>query len=84
MSNLFERVRLILNQKYSFHYDQIQPEVKFEKELGTDSREMLELINDFEREFEIEIGFEAVEELETLQDVVDYIEKTINSQKNFS
>jgi len=83
MINVFEKVRLILNQKYSFHYDQIQPEVKFEKELGTDSREMLELINDFEKEFNIEIAFDAVEEIETLQDAVDYIEKQINSKKKF-
>jgi acyl carrier protein len=87
MRNVFERVRLILHQKYSFHSDQIQPEVKFEKELGTDSREMLELMNDFEKEFEIEIALEAVEEIEILQDVVDYvdyIEKEINSKKKFS
>jgi len=78
MSDVFTKVCLILNQKYSFQFDQIQPQVRFEMELGTDSLEMLELINDFEKEFDIEIEFEAVEKIETLQDAVEYIEKQRN------
>lgn len=77
MINVFERIRLILHRKYSFHYNQIEPEVKFQEELGTDSREMLELINEFEIEFDIKIELEEVEHMKNLQDVVNYIEKKI-------
>ena len=88
MNIIFERIRTLLHEKYSFHYDQIQLETDFKKELGTDSREMLELINDFERIFNIEISFDDIDDFIysgktiKIQDVVDYIEKKRNTQKN--
>ena len=86
MNIIFERIRTLLHEKYSFHYDQIQLETDFEKELGTDSREMLELINDFERLFDIEISFDDIDDFIysgktiKIQDAVNYIEKKITDQ----
>lgn len=77
MELLFQRVREILHRQFSFHYDQIQPETKFELELGTDSREMLELIYVFESEFNISIDLDDVVDIITVQDSVDYIKKKI-------
>jgi acyl carrier protein len=82
MLDIFEKVKFILNQYYSFHSDQIELQTKFYEELGTDSREMLELINDLEDEFNIQIEFEAVEEMVTIEDAVRYIEKRINLNFN--
>jgi acyl carrier protein len=62
-------------------YHQIQLETDFEKELGTDSREMLELINDLETLFNIEISLDEIDDFlfsgktRKVQDVVDSIEK---------
>lgn len=87
MNIIFERIRTLLHEEYSFHYDQIQLETDFEKELGTDSREMLELISDFERIFDIEINFDDIDEFIysghtiKIKDAVDYIERKINDQK---
>ena len=87
MNSIFERIRTLLHEEYSFHYDQIQLEADFEKELGTDSREMLELISDFERIFNIEISFDDIDDFIysgrtiKIQDAVDYIQKKINAQK---
>ena len=87
MSVVFEKIRTLLHEEYSFHYDQIQLETDFEKELGTDSREMLELINDFEKIFNIEINFDDIDDFlysgQTIkiQDAVKYIEKKISDQK---
>ena len=87
MPIIFEKIRTILCKQFSFQYDQIQPEARFEIELGTDSREMLELLNEFERTFNIEINLDDIDKLVeegkfiTIQDVVDYIEKKINIQK---
>jgi acyl carrier protein len=81
MTLIFEKIRKLLHKKYSFQYDQIQLDTDFEKELGTDSREMLELINDLENLFTIEINLDEVDEFifsgKTIkvQDVVNYIEK---------
>jgi acyl carrier protein len=87
MSVVFEKIRTLLHEEYSFHYDQIQLETEFEKQLGTDSREMLELINDFEKIFDIEINFDDIDDFIysgrtiKIQDAVNYIEKKINDQK---
>jgi acyl carrier protein len=83
MTLLFDRIRKLLHEEYSFQYDQIQLDTDFEKELGSDSREMLELINDFETIFDIEISFDDIDDFIfsgktiKIQDVIDYIEKKI-------
>jgi acyl carrier protein len=77
MELLFQRVREILHRQFSFHYDQIQPETQFQLELGTDSREMLELIYVFESEFEINIDLDDVVDIITVQDSVDYIRRKL-------
>jgi acyl carrier protein len=83
MSLIFDKIRKLLHAEYSFHYNQIQLDTDFEKELGTDSREMLELINDFETLFNIEISFDDIDDFifsgKTIrvQDVVDYIGKKL-------
>jgi acyl carrier protein len=83
MTLIFDKIRTLLHEEYSFQYDQIQLDTDFEKELGSDSREMLELINDFETIFDIEISFDDIDDFIfsgktiKIQDVIDYIEKKI-------
>ena len=83
MTLIFKKIRKLLHENYSFQYNQIQLDTDFEKELGTDSREMLELINDLEIIFNIEISFDDIDDFifsgKTIKvkDVVDYIEKRI-------
>ncbi len=83
MSIIFDKIRTILCKQFSFQYDQIQPEARFEIELGTDSREMLELLIEFERTFNIEINLDDIDKMVeegkfiTIQDVVDYIEEKL-------
>ncbi len=87
MPIIFDKIRTILCKKFSFQYDQIQPEARFEIELGTDSREMLELLSEFERTFNIEINLDDIDKMVeegkfiTIQDVIDYIEEKINIQE---
>jgi len=83
MTLIFNKIRKLLLEEYSFPYDQIQLETDFEKELGTDSREMIELINDFETLFDIEISLDDIDGFIfsgkpiRVQDVVDYIGKKL-------
>ena len=83
MTLIFDRIRKLLHEEYSFQYDQIQLDTDFEKELVSDSREMLELITDFETIFDIEISFDDIDDFIfsgktiKIQDVIDYIEKKI-------
>jgi acyl carrier protein len=81
MDKIFNEIRTILHEKFSFHYDQIQPETRFELELGSDSREMLELLSEFEEAFGIEISQDDIDKIIkegkglTIQDVLDYIKE---------
>jgi acyl carrier protein len=81
MNSIFNEIRTILHEKFSFHYDQIKPETEFELELGTDSREMLELLSEFEMAFGIQISQDDIDKIIkegkvlTIQDVVDYIKE---------
>jgi acyl carrier protein len=80
MNYIFDKLRAILTEQFSFHYDQLQLETKFELELGMDSRELLELFTSMEVLFEIEVNFDHVDSLieegkfTTIQDIVTYIE----------
>jgi acyl carrier protein len=77
----FEKIRRILYDKFSFHYDQIQLKTELELELGMDSREMVEFLSELEKTFKINISFDDVDrlieenEVLTIRDIVDYIEK---------
>lgn len=87
MSKVFYTVKKILNEQYSIQLNQIQPEAKFELELGVDSREFFELITDFEKAFNIEIIIEDIMDIVTIQEAVNYIEKRLllqNSSNNSS
>jgi acyl carrier protein len=84
MNRIFNEIRTILHEKFTFHYDQIKPETRFELELGTDSREMLELLSEFEEAFGIQINQDDIDKIIkkgivlTIQDVVDYIKEKKN------
>jgi acyl carrier protein len=80
MNYIFEKLRVVLTEQFSFHYDQLQFETKFELELGMDSRELLELFTQMEVLFEIKVNLDTVDSLmeegkfTTIQDIVTYIE----------
>ena len=79
MSNIFNKVRKLLNEEFSFHYDQIQLETKLELELGMDSRELFELIEKLELLFKIKIDLDDIDQMMeehivlTIQDLVTYV-----------
>lgn len=80
MNYIFDKLCIILTDHFSFHYNQLQLETKFELELGMDSRELLELLTYLEVSFEIKVNFDKIDSLieegkfTTLQDLVNYIE----------
>lgn len=55
--------------------DDIQLESRFEEDLEADSLDVVEMIMLLEEEYEFEIPEDVAENLKTVKDVVDYIEK---------
>jgi acyl carrier protein len=56
---------------------QVTPEASFTNDLGADSLDTVELIMEFEKEFNISIPDEQAETIGTVGQAIDYLEKTI-------
>lgn len=78
MCFILSKVQKILSNQFCIQETEIQPETQLELELGADSRDLLELMAIFEITFDIEIAYEDVADIITVQNIIDYIE---NKQK---
>jgi len=72
-----DRVKEIIVDQLGVNADQVTAEAKFVEDLGADSLDTVELVMAFEEEFEIEVPDEEAEKLQSVGDVISYI----NSQK---
>ncbi len=74
MSEIENRVVAIIAEKLNLSEEQVTLEASFTGDLGADSLDTVELIMEFEKEFDIEIPDEQAKEIKTVKDAVDYIE----------
>lgn len=72
-----ERVKEIIVEQLGVNADQVTPEAKFIEDLGADSLDTVELVMAFEEEFGAEIPDEDAEKLQTVGDVIKYIEERV-------
>ena len=70
-----QRVKEIIVEQLGVNMDQVTPEAKFIEDLGADSLDTVELVMALEEEFGSEIPDEEAEKLQTVGDVVKYIEE---------
>jgi acyl carrier protein len=82
MINVQEKVKAMLVSKLSIEASQITPSANFIKDLGIDSLDYIELIMEFEREFDIRIPDTEGEQLKTVGQAVEYIEKKLTEPKS--
>ena len=71
-----DRIKKIIVEQLGVNADQIKPEAKFIEDLGADSLDTVELVMALEEEFGTEIPDEEAEKLQSVGDVVKYIEDT--------
>ena len=76
MDNTLDKVVEIVVDKLGVEVSKVTPEAKFIDDLGADSLDTVELIMQFEEEFEIEIPDEDAEKIMSVAQAVDYINKT--------
>ena len=72
-----ERVKGIIVEQLGVGEDQVTPEAKFIEDLGADSLDTVELVMALEEEFGHEIPDEEAEKLQSVGDVVKYIEEVV-------
>ena len=73
MSSIAEKVNNIIIDKLGIEESEITPEASFTGDLGADSLDTVELIMEFEREFDIAIPDEDAEKIQTVGDVIEYL-----------
>jgi len=72
---LFDEVKEVIVEQLNVAPEEVKPEAKFVEDLGADSLDVVEMIMALEEKFEIEIPDSEAEKIQTVQDVINYIEK---------
>lgn len=74
MSEIAEKVKKIIIDKLGVDETEVVPEASFTNDLGADSLDTVELIMEFEKEFDISIPDEEAEKIQTVGQAVSYVE----------
>ncbi|MCU0649839.1 MAG: acyl carrier protein [Gemmatimonadaceae bacterium] len=77
MANHADRIKDIIEKELGVERDKMTPEASFIEDLGADSLDIVELVMEFEKEFNIDIPDEDAEKLRTVGDAVAYLEAKV-------
>lgn len=78
MSNIADKVKQIIVDKLGVDESEITNEASFTNDLGADSLDTVELIMEFEKEFDLAIPDEEAEKIQTVGMAVSYLESAKN------
>ena len=76
MSDIASRVKAIIVDKLGVSESEVTPEASFTNDLGADSLDTVELIMEFEKEFDIKIPDDQAENIATVKQAVEYIKSS--------
>lgn len=74
MSDISSRVKAIIVDKLGVDENEVTTEASFTNDLGADSLDTVELIMEFEKEFDIQIPDDQAENIGTVGQAISYIE----------
>ena len=77
MSEIAERVKQIIVEKLGVEESEVTTEASFTNDLGADSLDTVELIMEFEKEFNISIPDDQAEDIGTVGQAVAYLEENV-------
>ncbi|MDO5146876.1 MAG: acyl carrier protein [Eubacteriales bacterium] len=70
---MLEKMKEIIAEQLGVEEDEIGLDTSFKEDLGADSLDLFELTMALEEEYDIEIPAEELGEIETVNDVVEYL-----------
>jgi acyl carrier protein len=79
MADLDEKVKEIIAKELGVERDKLTNEASFMEDLGADSLDTVELVMEFEKEFNIDIPDEDAEKLRTVGDALDYLKGKVKA-----
>ena len=77
MSDIATRVKEIIVDKLGVDESEVTPEASFTNDLGADSLDTVELIMEFEKEFNISIPDDQAENISTVGQAITYLEANV-------
>ena len=79
--DIFLKIREIIVNQLDVKEEIIRPESKFVEDLGADSLDIVEMVMQVEEKFGFEIPDEDMENIVTVQDLLNYIERRLGQKK---
>ena len=73
---IFEEVQKIVVEQLEVEADKVTKDANFANDLGADSLDTVELIMEFEKEFDIQIPDDQAENIVSVGQAVEFIEKS--------
>lgn len=74
---VFEKIRAILAEQLDVDENSITAESLIVEDLGADSLDAIDIVMSVEEEFGIEVPDEIVEKMESVNDIVTFVENNI-------
>ncbi len=75
MATIAEKITKIIVDKLGVDESEVTTEASFTQDLGADSLDTVELIMEFEKEFNLSIPDEQAEQITTVGQAIAYLEK---------
>ena len=79
MADNAQKVRDIIEKELGVEREKLTDEASVIEDLGADSLDIVELVMEFEKEFNIDIPDEDAEKLRTVGDAINYLNSKIGS-----
>ena len=78
MAEIDAKVKAIIVDKLGVEESQVTNEANFQTDLGADSLDTVEMIMEFEKDFNISIPDEDAQKIATVGDAIAYVENAMN------
>lgn len=72
---MFQELQEMIAQKLGLSVEEVQPQKNLKDDLKADSLDLFDLVTELEEKYSIEIPTEDLEQMITVQDIMDYIKK---------
>jgi len=79
MAEHADKVRDIIEKELGVEREKLTNEASFIEDLGADSLDIVELVMEFEKEFNIDIPDEDAEKLRTVGDAIGYLNQKVGA-----
>ncbi len=76
MSQIAEKVKKIIIDKLGVDESEVTHEASFTNDLGADSLDTVELIMEFEKEFDVSIPDDQAEKIQTVGQAIEFLESS--------